>query len=76
MATKAWVLGGVVGGMGLAATMALAIVRIFLMLSIEAVLIRLVAPNWRASPWQKSRGMGRKTGWPKTADQPTMHPGC
>ena len=30
MATKAWVLGGVVGGMGLAATMALAFVRIFL----------------------------------------------
>ena len=30
MATKAWVLGGVVGGMGLATTMALAIVRIFL----------------------------------------------
>ncbi len=30
MPTKAWVLGVVVGGMGLAATMALAIVRIFL----------------------------------------------
>ena len=29
MATKAWVLAGVVGGMGLAATITLAIMRIF-----------------------------------------------
>ena len=29
MATKAWVLGGVVGGMGLAATIALATIRVF-----------------------------------------------
>ena len=30
MATKAWILGGVVGGMGLAATITLAIVRVFM----------------------------------------------